>query len=217
MRKAIAQSMTRSKREIPHYYLQLEASLQVARKWLDRVNAERAPEERLLMASLCVKALALALKRYPEFNGFYGKGGFEPSERINVGVAIAIRGGGLVAPAIVDSDRLPLSELMARLADLTRRTRAGQLRSSELSSPTITLSSLGDLGVDALFGVIYPPQVALIGIGRPALRPRAEGSAVISDLSAILTLSADHRVSDGHRGARLLAEIAKLLQKPERL
>jgi pyruvate dehydrogenase E2 component (dihydrolipoamide acetyltransferase) len=169
------------------------------------------------MGSLYVKAVARALKEYPEFNGYYGENGFEPGPSIHVGMAISIRGGGLIAPAILDTDRLTLDELMVRMRDLVMRVRAGTLRSSELSQPTVTVSSLGERGVETLYGVIYPPQVAIIGFGAMVERPWAVDGALTVRPVVNITLSADHRVSDGHRGALFLRSIGKLLQDPEEL
>ncbi len=217
MRQAIAAAMARSKRDIPHYYLSTTVDLSKAQTWLATVNADRPPERRLLLAALELKAVALALRRLPDFNGHHRDGAFQPGQGIHVGAAVAIRGGGLAAPAIHDTDRLGLDELMVRLRDLVARTRAGHLRSSELGDPTITVTSLGDRGVDGVFGVIYPPQVAIVGFGRPAERPWVvEGQLAVRPLTT-LTLAADHRVSDGHRGSLFLAEIDRLLQEPEAL
>ncbi|MFW6027601.1 MAG: dihydrolipoamide acetyltransferase family protein [bacterium] len=217
MRKVIGAAMSRSKREIPHYYLQQRADLKAAQDWLTYTNAKRDPADRLLMGSLYVKAVARALREYPEFNGFYGDNGFEPSAAIHVGMAVSIRGGGLIAPAILDTDRLRLDDLMVRMRDLVTRVRAGTLRGSELSEPTVTVSSLGERGVETLYGVIYPPQVAIVGFGTMAERPWAVDGALAVRPVVNITLSADHRVSDGHRGALLLRSIDKLLQDPEEL
>ena len=217
MRKAIAAAMVRSKREIPHYYLSHSVDMTDVLAWLGATNAARSPTERLLPVVLLLKAVALALREMPEFNGVYGEGGFTASGSIHVGTAIAIRGGGLIAPAIHDADRLSLVDLMAALRDLVSRVRAGRLRSSELTDPTITVSSLGERGVDGLFGVIYPPQVALVGFGTPVLRPWIRDGVVVPRSVMVVTLAADHRVSDGHRGALLLLEIERLLREPEML
>ena len=131
--------------------------------------------------------------------------------------AIAIRGGGLVAPAIHDTDQLPLDALMEQLRDLTGRVRAGRFRSSEMADPTVTVSSLGERGVEALYGVIYPPQVALVGLGNVVERPWAVGGEVAVRSVVTATLSADHRVSDGHRGALFLRKVDEWLQDPEAL
>lgn len=217
MRRAIAAAMSRSKREIPHYYLATPIALERSLQWLERINTARPPADRLLVTVLLVKAVALALRRFPEFNGFHRDGGFVPGAGIHVGVAVAIRGGGLVAPAIRDTDQRDLDGLMRHLRDLVARARVGQLRSSELGDPTITVTALGDRGVEAVFGVIYPPQVALVGFGRPAERAVSEAGKITSLRAVTASLAADHRVSDGHRGALFLVEIERLLQEPETL
>lgn len=217
MRKAIAAAMAKSKREIPHYYLSHTIDLKAALDWLASLNAGREPAQRLLLAVLLLKAVALAIEEYPEFNGFYTDDAFRRSEGIHLGTAIAIRGGGLVAPAIRDADAKTLDELMAALRDLVARTRAGRLRGSELFEPTITVSSLGERGVESLLGVIYPPQVAIVGFGTPAPRPHAVDGQVEVRPLLTATLAGDHRVSDGHRGALFLLEIDRLLQQPEAL
>ena len=217
MRAAIAAAMVRSKREIPHYYLEHTIDMQAAADWLARTNAERPPAERLLIGALTVKAVAVALRGFSEFNGVFEDGTYRPSEPIHVGVAIAIRGGGLVAPAIHHTEEMSLDTLMAALRDLTERVRAGRFRGSELTDPTITVSSLGERGVEGLYGVIYPPQVALVGLGSLVERPWVVDSDVVMRPVMTATLSADHRVSDGHRGALFLRKVGALLQEPEAL
>ncbi|MCX8102037.1 MAG: 2-oxo acid dehydrogenase subunit E2, partial [Geminicoccaceae bacterium] len=218
MRKAIAAAMSRSKREIPHYYLESTVEMRRALAFLEAVNRERPPPERLLPATLLLKATALALREVPELNGFWLEGGFRPGPGIHPGWAIALRGGGLIAPAIRDADRLALPELMARLRDLVARARSGGLKSSELGDATVTITSLGERGAEAVFPVIYPPQVAMVGFGRILTRPWVdeEGGLVARPLVRV-SLAADHRASDGHLGSRLLAAIEELLQKPEQL
>jgi pyruvate dehydrogenase E2 component (dihydrolipoamide acetyltransferase) len=217
MRTAIATAMARSKREIPHYYLQDQVDVTVCESWLTKQNAALPPDSRLLMGALTIKAVALAARRFLLFNGFYLENRFSPSRAVHVGMAIAIRGGGLAAPALHDTDRLSLDELMGRMRDLVQRTRAGRIRGSEISDPTITVSSLGERGVDALYGIIYPPQVAIVGFGKVVTRPWVVDGAIGPRSVVTVTLSADHRVSDGHAGALFLAEIGKLLQEPDKL
>ncbi len=217
LRNAIAAAMGRSKREIPHFYLGHAVDVTDAMDWLKTRNAARPAQDRVLFAALLLKAVALSLGSYPEFNGLYRDSRFEPSNGIHVGVAIALRGGGLAAPAIHDTDKLPLDQLMQRLVDLTNRLRAGRLRASELADPTVTLTSLGERGVDMVQPVIYPPQVAIIGAGAPALRPWVSGDRCVPRQICQISLAADHRVSDGHRGALLLRAIAERLQAPDTL
>jgi pyruvate dehydrogenase E2 component (dihydrolipoamide acetyltransferase) len=217
MRSAIAAAMSRSKREIPHYYLANTIDIGAASDWVARTNAERTPDRRLLLGTLFIKATALAARAFPEVNGFFENGAFRASAAIHAGVAVSIRGGGLVAPAIHDTADLALDELMAKMRDLVARVRAGRFRSSEIADPTITVSSLGERGVEALWGVIYPPQVAIVGFGKVVQRPWAIGDALAVRQVVTTTLAADHRVSDGHRGALFLAKIGDLLQEPEAL
>ena len=218
MRQTIAAAMSRSKREIPHYYLAETIPLRKAAEWLQAKNAERPMEKRVLMAVLLIKAVGIALQRFREFNGFYRDGAFRPGEGVHVGIAIFLRDGGLVAPAIHDVPEKTLDELMSSLSDLIQRARAGSLRSSELSDPTITVTSLGDTGAELVHGVIYPPQVAIVGFGRVEQRALVdEEGGVIASPAVTATLSADHRVSDGHRGALFLAALREVLQQPEQL
>jgi len=217
MRKAIGAAMSRSKREIPHYYLAETIPMHKALEHLTRVNEARPVTERILMGALQLKAVALTLRKFPELNGFWREGGYQPGTGIHVGVAISMRQGGLVAPAIHDVDERSLDELMRALSDLVKRARAGSLRSSEMSDPTITVTNLGEQGVETVYGVIYPPQVALVGFGRIAERAWAEDGALRAAPLVTATLSGDHRASDGHRGARFLAALREQLQRPEEL
>lgn len=217
MRRAIAAAMARSKREIPHYYLSQTVDIGAAQDWVAKENEQRPPAERLLIGALYLKAVAKAARAYPEFNGFYAEDRFQPSDAVHAGVAIAIRGGGLAAPAIHNADALDVAALMAKMRDLVARVRAGRFRSSEISDPTITVTSLGDRGVDAVWGVIYPPQVAIVGFGRIVERPWIVDGAVRARTTVCATLAADHRVSYGHRGALFLDHIGQLLAAPDKL
>lgn len=217
MRQAIAAAMSRSKREIPHYYLGTTVDMKPAMTWLAAENERRPVPDRLLYGVLLLKAVALALGEVPELNGFWMDGQPVPATGIHVGVAISLRGGGLVAPALHGTDRQSLDELMRSLRDLVQRARAGSLRSSELSDPTITVTSLGEQGVESVFGVIYPPQVAIVGFGAVVERPWAVDGHLAAHPVITATLAADHRVTDGHRGSRFLAAVDRLLQEPEKL
>jgi pyruvate dehydrogenase E2 component (dihydrolipoamide acetyltransferase) len=217
MRAAIAAAMSRSKREIPHYYLSEPVAMQAASAWLAAANEARSVTERLLMATLQLKAVALSLKKFPDLNGLYRDDAFHPSGPVHIGVAISLRQGGLIAPALHDVGEKTLEQLMRDLSDLVRRARAGSLRSSEMSDPTITVTNLGEQGVETAYGVIYPPQVALVGFGRIADRPWVRDGALVAVPAMTASLAADHRVSDGHYGALFLAEIRERLQRPAEL
>jgi pyruvate dehydrogenase E2 component (dihydrolipoamide acetyltransferase) len=217
MRAAIAAAMTRSKRDIPHYYLSTTIEVCAALAWLRSENERRTMTERLLPAALLIKAVALALREVPELNGYWTDGGFRKGTGIHIGIAISLRGGGLVAPAIHDTDTLDLTTLMRQLQDLVARARAGSLNSSELADPTITVTNLGEQGVESTFGIIYPPQVGLVGFGRIIDRPWVVGGTIEARPLVIASLSGDHRATDGHRGGLLLSAIDRWLQTPEKL
>lgn len=217
MRQTIAAAMARSKREIPHYYLGTKIDMDASLHWMTERNQSRSVTERLLSGVLIIKAVALALKEIPELNAVWDGDRVVTKPDINVGVAISIRQGGLVAPALHHADQLTLDELMANFRDLVNRARAGSLRSSELSDPTITITNLGDQGVEAVFGIIYPPQVALVGVGKVSERPCAVEGQIVSRPIVTATLSGDHRATDGHRGALFLAAVNRLLQEPSKL
>jgi pyruvate dehydrogenase E2 component (dihydrolipoamide acetyltransferase) len=215
MRAAIAAAMSRSKREIPHYYLSHTIDLEPALRWLEARNAEVPIAERVLPVALLVRAVARALREFPELCGFWQDGGFVPAPGIHVGLAVSLRDGGLVNPAIHHADQGSIEQLFERIRDVTRRARAGQLRSSEFSDAAITITSLGDQGVDVVLGVIHPPQVAIVGFGTVAPRPWVVDGRLEVRRVVTVSLSADHRVSDGHRGGRFVRLVEQHLRAPE--
>jgi len=217
MRLATARLMARSKREIPHYYVSNTVDMAGALTWLRDRNRALEMSDRLVPAALLLKAAAVAVRQVPELNGFWADDHFTAADAVHLGVAISLRGGGLVTPAIHDAADLPVGELMARLRDLVSRARGGRLRSSELTDATITVTNLGDQGVESVLGVIYPPQVALVGFGKIVERPWAVGGLLGVRPVANTTLAADHRATDGYTGARYLAALADLLQRPEEM
>jgi pyruvate dehydrogenase E2 component (dihydrolipoamide acetyltransferase) len=217
MRATIAALMARSKRDIPHYYLAESIDLGAALAWLRERNRLLPVPSRIVPAALLLKAAALAAAAVPELNGFWTDGGFVPGPAVHLGVAVSLRGGGLVAPAIHHACDLDLVTFMARLRDLVARTRAGRLRGSEMSDPTITVSNLGEQGAESILGVIYPPQVALVGFGRIVDRPWAVDGLIGVRPVVTASLAADHRATDGATGARYLQAVSRLLQRPEEL
>ncbi len=217
MRQAIAAAMSRSNREIPHYYLEAEIDMDSPLRWLEAENLQRPLRDRILPAVLLLKAVAKALRDVPELNGYWLEDQLQIKPEIHIGFAMALRQGGILTPALHAVDRLNLSELMQAMGDLIERTRAGRLRSSEMTDATITVTNLGDRGVRTVFGVIYPPQVALVGFGRIMERPWAERGMLGVRRCVTATLAADHRATDGHRGSQFLEALNHHLQQPEEL
>lgn len=217
IRQAIAAAMVRSAREIPHFHVVRDIDMSAALAWLSAENEKRPVSERLLYAVLLVKAVALALREMPDLNGAWADGRVLPKPDINVGMAISLRGGGLVAPALLNADRRTLEDLMGSFRDLVQRARGGKLRGAELTEGTVTITNLGELGADAVYGVIYPDQAALVGFGRIVERAIIVDGAVVARPVITATLSADHRVVDGHLGSAFLAALDGLLQEPSKL
>ncbi|WP_308367370.1 MULTISPECIES: dihydrolipoamide acetyltransferase family protein [unclassified Microbulbifer] len=217
MRRAIAAAMARSKKEIPHYYLSTSIDLTPALSWLALRNAERPLPQRMVYAVLLLKAVARALEKVPEMNGFFVDDQAQVHSEVHIGVAISLRRGGLLVPGLRDVHKKDLDSLMPDFADLVSRARVGHLRSSELQDATITVTSLGEQGVEMVFPIIYPPQLAIVGFGSVVERVwPVDGKPQIRRIINA-SLGADHRASDGHRGALFLAEIDRLLQEPQKL
>jgi pyruvate dehydrogenase E2 component (dihydrolipoamide acetyltransferase) len=216
-RAVTAALMARSKREIPHYYLAADLNVGPALEWLRGHNREIPVARRVLPAALLLRAVALAARDVPELNGHWLDGRFVPGDGVHLGIAVSLRGGGLAAPVVRDADTLALDDLMARMREAAERARTGRQRSSEIAGATITVTNLGDLGVDVVAGVIHPPQVALVGFGSVRPRPWVDGDTLVVRPVVTASLSADHRATDGATGARLLHAIDQHLRRPEAL
>ncbi len=217
IRQAIAAAMSRSKREIPHYYLSTSIDMHSALTWLAEKNAALPVSDRILYATLLIKAVALALRETPELNALWDGQQGVIAKDIHIGVAVSLRQGGLIAPAIHHVDRLSLEELMVKLRDLVQRTRTGALRASEMTDPTFTVTNLGEQGVESVYGIINPPQVAIAGFGSIVQRPWIVDGQIVPRPIITATLAADHRVSDGHRGGLFLRALNRWLQEPAKL
>ena len=214
MRRSIAALMTRSNAEIPHYHLTLTVDLNRTLAWVRERNLELSLAERLVPAACLLRATALAALEVPELNGHWVQDAFRPAERVDLGLILSLRSGGLLVPAIAAAEELDAVAMMARVRDLTRRARGGRLRGSDLDPPSLTVSNLGDQGVESVAGVIYPPQVALVGFGAVSERPWAvDGMLGVRPLVTV-TLAADHRATDGAIGSRFLRALDRALQDP---
>ena len=216
VRIAVAAAMSKSNREIPHYYLATKVDMSNALNWLNEANKQRTVKQRLLPVVLMIKSLAKALVEVPDLNAYW-ENGLQKKTDINIGFAVSLRTGGVMVPAIHNTEKMTLDELMTTLNDMIPRARAMKLRSSELSDSTVTMTSLGEGSTELVFGVIYPPQVALIGFGSITQQPWAEKEMLGVRPVLNVTLAADHRATDGATGGRLLTLINQYLQKPELL
>jgi pyruvate dehydrogenase E2 component (dihydrolipoyllysine-residue acetyltransferase) len=215
MRRSIAALMTRSNTEIPHYHLTLTVDLHRTLEWIRERNVALSLSERLVPAAALLRATASAAREVPELNGHWVDDAFVPAEHVDLGLILSLRGGGLLVPVIRGAESLDVVATMARVRDLTRRARSGRLRGSDLAPPSLTVSNLGDQGVESVAGVIYPPQVALVGFGAVSERPWAvDGMLGVRPLVTV-TLAADHRATDGAIGSRFLKALDRALQDPD--
>jgi pyruvate dehydrogenase E2 component (dihydrolipoamide acetyltransferase) len=217
MRKAIAAAMSKSNAEIPHYYLSTSINMTPALRYLEELNKKRSIKDRILPVAILIRAVVMALKDVPQLNGFWVDNEHHISEHIHPGIAIALRGGGLMTPALLNADIMNLNDTMESLSDLISRTRGGKLKSSEMMAQTVTITNLGDLGVDSVYGVIYPPQLAVVGLGAIKDTPWADGDSLSVRKVMQATLAGDHRATDGRVGAQFLDRLDKLLQNPQEL
>jgi pyruvate dehydrogenase E2 component (dihydrolipoamide acetyltransferase) len=217
IREAIAKAMSRSKKEIPHYYLKTRISVDALLAWVDKKNEVLPPMERLMVPTLLMKGVVQAIKEYPMMNGYYINDTFESKKTINLGIAIALKTGGVLVPALMNADAMDLTMLNTSLQDLLIRTRKSELKNRELTEGTITVTNVGDQGSHEVFGIIFPPQVALIGLGRIHKSAVEDNDQIRSGFVIDVTLSADHRVTDGLSGSRFLALIEKIFLNPSML
>lgn len=215
MRRAIATRMERANREIPHYHLDLEIDLAPMLARLEEHNRARPVDQRVLPAAVLLWATARAAARVPEINGHWVDDAFRPAASVDLGVVISMRRGGLLTPTIVGADALGLDALMGELRAMVTAARSGALRSSWMAEASLTVSNLGDNGADRVSGVIFPPQVALVGFGTVRPRPMATPAGVLEVRpSVIATLAGDHRATDGATGSRFLAALLRALDEP---
>jgi pyruvate dehydrogenase E2 component (dihydrolipoamide acetyltransferase) len=217
MRQAIAAAMSRSNAEIPHYYLSTSINMTPSLAYLEELNKQRSIKDRILPVAMLIRAVVLSLVEVPELNGFWQENEHQISKEIHPGIAIALRKGGLITPALLDAQDMSLNDTMNSISDLITRTRSGKLRGSEMTKQTITITNLGDLGVESVYGVIYPPQLAVVGLGAIMDKPWAEGDALSVRKVLQATLAGDHRATDGRTGALFLDRLNKFLQNPEGL
>ena len=217
MRQSISDTVTRSKQQIPHYYLSQRLDITALEHYLHEYNAGVTPELRILLAAPLLCAIARTLMKNNRLNGLYENNHFSPGSTVNLANAVNLRGGGLVMPVIRDAQTLTAVLMMEQLKEQVSRARNASLRISELSGGSFTVTNIGERGAEQMFAVIYPPQVAIIALGTPHQEAMIIDGGIQIRSIIEATLAADHRVSDGHIGARLLYQLNQQLQKPEDL
>jgi pyruvate dehydrogenase E2 component (dihydrolipoamide acetyltransferase) len=216
IRLAVAAAVSKSNKEIPHYYLEKKIDMTKALTWLRESNSKRPIQKRLLPAALIIKATAKSLVDFPNLNAIWDNG-VQPKKEINIGFVVSLRSGGVIVPTIRNADLKSIDEIMEALNDIIPRARAMKLRSSDLTDSTITITSLGEGGADMVFGVIYPPQVAIVGFGGSSQQAVVDNGMLGIRSVFTATLAGDHRVTDGLTGSDFLSTLNNYLQNPESL
>jgi pyruvate dehydrogenase E2 component (dihydrolipoamide acetyltransferase) len=216
IRLAVAAAVSKSNKEIPHYYLEKKIDMTKALTWLREANSKRPIQKRLLPAALIIKATAKSLVDFPNLNAIWDNG-LHLKKEINIGFVVSLRGGGVIVPAIRNANTKTVDEIMEALNDIIPRARALKLRSSDLTDTTISITSLGEGGADMVFGVIYPPQVAIVGFGGSSQQPFVENGMLGIRPVFTATLAGDHRATDGLTGSDFLSTLNNYLQNPESL
>lgn len=213
MRRAIARMMARSWQEIPHFQVATTVDVQRPMAALAEVNARRSAADRILPAALLLRAAARAAADVHGVNGWWRDEAFVAADHVDLGIVVALRSGGLLAPVVRDAAAKTLDEVMAELRDLVTRARSGRLRASEVGEATITVTQLGENEVDTVVPIIHPPQVAILGIGAVHDAPWVDAGTVVVRPVVRATLAADHRAVDGRIGSLYLAAFTRHLQE----
>ena len=214
MRAAIGRRMSLSKKEVPHVYFQTDIVVDAALARLDALNADS--DVKVTVSALLSRATALALREHPAFNAHWTEEGLLELVDVNLAIAVALD-GGLIAPAVLKADTLSVVEMARALRDVVVRAREGKLRSQEITGGSFTLSNLGMFDITSFYGIITPPQVGILTVGKTSERLKLVVGHVATERVAVVALSADHRAVDGADAARFLGTIKRLLEDPELL
>lgn len=214
MRAAIGRRMSLSKKEVPHVYFQADIVVDAALAQLDVLNADS--DVKVTVSALLSRATALALREHPAFNAHWTDEGLLQLADVNLAIAVALE-GGLIAPAVLEADTLSVVETARAMRDVVGRARKGKLRSHEITAGSFTLSNLGMFDVTSFYGIITPPQVGILTVGRTSERLKLVGGEVATERVAVVALSCDHRAVDGVDAARFLGTIKRLIEDPKLL
>ncbi len=219
MRQAIARVTVRSKTEAPHYYVTSGIDMTEAMSFRAQLNAELAESGvRVSVNDMIIKALAMAIVKYPKWNTTFHEDRLEGHDSINIGVAIALE-AGLIVPALLGVQNMSLVDVANASKDLGARSRGegGSLTQEELTAGTFSTSNLGMFGTDTFAAIIVPPQSGILAVGAVKPAPVVLDDEIVVRQMMNATISADHRVGDGAEAAILLNEIKDNLERPLRL
>lgn len=214
MRRVIGERMTQSKQQVPHYYATVEVEMNDLLALHKQLN-EQLEEQgiKLSINDFVMKAVALALKDFPNLNALWTSEGIELHQQVDLAMAVALE-EGLITPVIRDAANKTLSAISSASKDLAKRAREGELKPEEYQGGTVTVSNMGMFGVESFAAIINPPQAAIVAVSSIMQRAMFKDDEVVPVSIMKLTLSADHRISNGAEGGRYLAEVKRLLERP---
>jgi pyruvate dehydrogenase E2 component (dihydrolipoamide acetyltransferase) len=210
--RIMAEHTTRSWQEIPHFFLHRQLDASALERWR-AVAAEAPGAGRVSHTDLLVRIVAEALRRHPNVNATWRDGEACLAPRINVGIAVATE-QALVVPVLHDAGEMPLADITARRNELVAAAREGRLRPADIEGGTFTISNLGMYGVDSFEAIVNGPQAAILAVGRIADRVVAVDGAAVVRPTVQITVSFDHRMVDGARGAEFLRSLSQLVEEP---
>jgi pyruvate dehydrogenase E2 component (dihydrolipoamide acetyltransferase) len=216
LQQTMSRRMVESKTQAPHFYLTIHVDMTAALALRQQLNAQAEEGQKISVNDLIVKAAAKALTKFPTLNASYAGDKLTLHDEINVAVAVAIE-EGLVTPVVRHADQKALGQITRETKALAERARGGKARLEDYEGGTFTVSNLGMYDVDTFVAIINPPQAAILAIGAVRRVPVYEGDNLVPRERMSVTLSADHRVTDGATGARFLAEVRGYLENPLRL
>ncbi|MGQ9841005.1 MAG: dihydrolipoamide acetyltransferase family protein, partial [Anaerolineae bacterium] len=217
MRQTIARRMVESKTQAPHFYVTMEIDMAAAMALRAQINALLPEAEKLSVNDLIIKAAAVALRQFPNINASFASDGIHIHEQVNIGLAVA-RETGLVTVVLRDCDKKPLAQLAKEAKELVARAREGRMKPDDMLGATFTISNLGMFEVDEFSAIITLPQAAALAVGAVKKVPvvNADGQ-IVAGTRMKVTLSADHRVTDGAEVAQFLQALKAALEQPLRL
>jgi pyruvate dehydrogenase E2 component (dihydrolipoamide acetyltransferase) len=217
MRDAISDTVTLSKQTIPHYYLSQRLDITELQHFVTTYNQDKEPDQRVLLAAPLLTAVAQLLHKHSQLNGQYLNKRFVPSKSVHLSHAVNVRGTGLIMPVIRDAQTFDAVRMMQMITQQVAQARRGRLPMSQLTGATCCVSSIGERGAEQMSAIIQPPQVAIVALGSPHQQALVIEDEIKVRQVVVATLAADHRVSDGHIGAKFLYQLNKLIQQPESL
>jgi pyruvate dehydrogenase E2 component (dihydrolipoamide acetyltransferase) len=216
LRTAIGRRMVESKQQVPHFYVTHNYNVEPLLALRTRLNELLPEDAKFTVNDFIVKAVALALRRFPNINASLQGSEIIRHGHVNVGVAVAV-GGGLLTIVTRDTDQKPLRVLSAEVREMVARARAGRVKPDDIEGSTFSISNLGMFDVEHFVAIINPPEAAILAIGSAMKVPVVVGDEVKPQMRMKATISADHRVSDGAEAAQFMQALAEYIEEPLRL